>query len=146
MTWPSSLFLLITAGFSQSYLFLISIFFSNLFILNLYKQINNSLFLFRILLVCEIFYKLPCGPRTSAAGSQSVSFRFHYKLVLRHIYAVFFCKFNNNARIQIFVRSRKRDLQAESCRKACKLLHCILNMNIVSVAVGKALFDKMAAV
>ena len=93
------------AGFSQSYLFLISIFFSNLFILNLYKQINNSLFLFRILLVCEIFYKLPCGPRTSAAGSQSMSLRFHYKLVLRHIYAVFFCKFNNNARIQIFVRS-----------------------------------------
>lgn len=85
--------------------FLISIFFSNLFILNLYKQINNSLFLFRILLVCEIFYKLPCGPRASAAGSQSVSLRFHYKLVLRHIYAVFFCKFNNNARIQIFVRS-----------------------------------------
>ena len=53
---------------------------------------------------------------------------------------------NGNARIQIFVRSRKRDLQAESCRKACKLLHRVLNMNIVSVSVGKALLNKMTAV
>lgn len=145
MTWPSSLFLLITAGFSQSYLFW-SPFSSPIFLYWIYT--NKLITAYSFSASCLYArYSINCLAVLGLLPPALKAWASAFIISLSSgIFMPYFLQVQQQCPNTDFVRSRKRDLQAESCRKACKLLHRILNMNIVSVSVGKALFDKMTAV
>jgi len=89
---------------------------------------------------------MTCGTSASAASAESIRLSLGEQLVLIHFNSVLTCKVLNYLQICVLVRLQERYLQAEALGKGSQLLTGISCMDIVTVTVGKAFLDKVAAV